>query len=239
MRYYGLSILLLISFLTVFSIFLGCSDTSSSINSPDIQGEVNLKMQVVTNAPIGYNQSSAPSMHVTPTTLIADPISDGDLEGCALIVSSVKFVTAGGKEYPIFQARFREDGAILLIDHGANNQVCNLINSAPQKAVTATNFLTRAEDISWLADVGAADYKYVYVKVEEVCVSYKTQSGTVVSWHDRNYNKTLKLEAGNQFSPFSIAKNTSKNFVLKFNLSGRIGKVEGEFEPDVYLIGAN
>lgn len=236
MRYYGLSILLLISFLTVFSIFLGCSDTSSSINSPDIKGEVDVKMQVVTKAPIGYD---APSMHATPTTLITNPISDGDLQGCALIISSVEFVTSGGKVFPVFQARFREDGAIMLVDHGANNQVCNMINAAPQKAVTATNFLTRAEDVNWLADVGASDYKYINIKVEEVCVSYKTQSGTIVTWHDKNYNKILKLESGNQFSPFSIAKGTSKNFVIKFNLSGRIGKVEGEFEPDVYLIGAN
>jgi hypothetical protein len=236
MRYYGLTILLLISFLTVFSIFLGCSNTSSSITSPNIQGEVNVKMQVVTKAPIGYG---APSKHATPTTLIDDPISDGDLVGCAMIISSVEFVTADGKSYPVFQARYREDGAIVLIDHGANNQVCSMINSAPSKAVTATNFLTRAEDVSWLADVGATEYKYVKIKIEEVCASYKTQSGTIVSWHDSNYSKTIMLEAGNQFSPFSITNGSSKNFVLKFNLSGRIGKVQGEFEPDVYLIEEN
>jgi len=235
MRYYGLSILLILSFLTVFSIFLGCSDSNANINTPDIEGEVNLKMEVVTKSPIGYGASE----RVSPTTLISDPIADGELQGCAIIISNIVFVTSGGKEYPVFQARYREDGAVLLVDNGANNQVCNMINYAPEKAITATNSIKRAEDISWLADVGATDYKYVKIKVEEVCVSYKTSSGTTVNWHDSNYSKTILLEAGNQFSPFSISNGSSKNFVLKFNLSGRIGKVEGEFEPDVYLIGAN
>lgn len=217
-----------------FFIFIGCNDSSiTDLNTPQVNGEVNILMDVVTHAPIGY----APKKNVTPTTLISDPIADKDLTGCAIIISRITLIDDTNEEHIVFNARYREDGAIILIDNGANNLICNLVNTnAPKRVVGANSYLLNVENINWFSEIPAGNYRKLKINVEEVCVTYLTSSGNTVNWHDNNYNKTFVLEAGMHFSPFSISKGETKKLIIKFNLSGRIGKTEGEFEPDVYMI---
>ncbi|MDD5090436.1 MAG: hypothetical protein PHQ23_05920 [Candidatus Wallbacteria bacterium] len=218
----------------IFILFIGC-DSDSIATAPVIDGIVNLKMQVVTKAPYGY--VSAPQAAV-PTTLVTDPVKDTELYGCALIISKVSLYT-GNKEVPVFTARYREDGAVLLVDNGAGNQICNMVDYSPSRVVGANTFIVKAESINWMADVPEGEYSKMVMKIEEVCVTYKTSGGTLINWHDRSFNKQVVLEGGNQFSSFRVARNTTQTVYLKFNVSGRVGKTQGQFEPDVYLIGAN
>ncbi|MDD2716284.1 MAG: hypothetical protein PHW04_10385 [Candidatus Wallbacteria bacterium] len=218
----------------LLGIFIGCSE-SSSVTSSVVDGIVNLRMEVVTEAPYGY--STAPQK-TSASTLITDSIADKKLVGCAIIISKVNLITSGGKEVPIFTAKYREDGAVLLLDNNSGS-LCNMVDSAPSRTVTASNFILKAENVNWIADAPEGSYKRMEMKIEEVCVTYKTDSGTLINWHEKNFNKLVALESGNQFTPFSVARNATKEMIMKFNLSGRVGKVVGEFEPDVYLVGVN